>query len=237
MDEIKKGATDVASPPADESAKFAESLKAAQGAAEAARKQSESLQEMLEDRDGQIEEFQNKLSAFEKRMERDGKVEKGVTDVDKLADTLEAQAAAGDKDALAVLKAAERRAIKVYQDASMKERMESAYDQQETFLEQKASEHNMSVEKLIGEIDEYSVAFGNKLPHVQAQLAYAAWSKDQALSTREARIIAKEKEMGLWRDDGAEGASGEEKKSSSSKGSNWRDAKTPNEKRAALDDI
>lgn len=226
-----------ASSSSKESATMADSLRAAQDSAEAARKQSESLQEMLEEKEAQNEEFQNRLDAFEKRMERDGQVEKGVVDVDKLADTLEAQAAAGDKDALAVLKAAERRAMKVYTEASMRERMESSYDQQESFLEQKATLHGMSREKLALAIDEHSAAFANKLPHVQAQLAYASWEKEQSFSTREAAIIAKEKELGLFRDGGTEGNAGEEKSKSSKGQGSWRDAKTSSEKRAQLDSI
>lgn len=237
MEPTKTGATEVASPPAKtESAITAESLKAAQNSAEEARKESASLREMLEESQTQAEEFQEKLASFEKRMEKDGKIEKGVLDVEKLADTLEAQAAAGDKDALAVLKAAERRAMKVYSEASMKERMESSYDQQESFLDAKAKEHGMTPEKLSLAIDEHAAAFANKMPHVQAQLAYAAWSKEQSFSAREARIVAEEKKLGLYRDGGTEGAAGETKKVADGPG-NWRDAKTSTEKRAQLDSI
>lgn len=236
MEPDKKDATVVAPSPTEDSAKVTpESLRAAQDSAESARKETATLKTMLEDTQSQNEEFKSTIAEIQKQMERDGKTQKGVQDASALAKTLRAQAAAGDKDAIAVLESAREIAREEYGAASMKERMEASYDQQESFIESKAAEHGITAEKFQLTIDKYAEPYANKLPHVQAQMAYAAWKKEDSLSTREARILEKEKEMGLYRDPGSEGASGDKKPGSQAK--NWRDAKTPIEKRAALDDI
>jgi len=238
-DKLEKGAKVGDPPPPDKSATVtAESLKAAQDSAEAARKEIAGLQQMIEDKDERLEQFETQLKILEGTVAKGSKVQKGVQDAKVLAATLRRQAADGDVDAIAVLEAASEIAREEYGKASMAERIEASYDQQESFINAKIKEHGMTKEKLIAAIDEYAAPYTNKLPHVQTQLAYAAWMKDQALTAREAAIKSKEIELGIWKDPGTTGDSAGEKKPEALKpGASWKDAKTDAEKLAQLADI
>lgn len=237
MDPVKTGAMEVVSPPTKESATvMAESLRAAQDSAEAARKESASLREMLEETQSQSQEFQEKLSTFEKRMNKEGRSEKIETRED-LVRTLRAQAAAGERDAVAVLESAREIAREEFQNLSTKARIQESARMEDSFLANKAKEHGMDENKFTLMLDKYAAPYMTELPHVTVELAYRDWQKEAALTTRETRIKEKEIEMGLYRDDGAEGEAGGTKKVAAGQKANWRDAKTSIEKRAALDDI
>ena len=234
-DPVKTDAIPAASSSANNGATVTpESLRAAQDAAESARKEVAELKEAIEERDSQLSEFQTKLKTFEDNFERRGKGEK-VTDPAALAKLLRQQAANGDKDAIAVTEAAREIAREEFGNASMKERIEASYGDQELFLAEKAKKHGMSMEKLIETIDPHAGAFMKELPHLQTELAYESWLNVVALQDREAKIIAREKELGLWKDSGTETTPSPEKKPDEPK--NWRDAKTPAEKRAMLNDL
>lgn len=218
-----------------ESAKLAESLRAAQDSAEAARKDTAKLTAMIEERDAQSEEFQEKIAALETQLKAgrgdDGR--KRVPTAAELAAALRKQAAAGDVDSIGVLEAAREIAREELGAASLKERMDASFDQMEEFQNAKAKEHGFkTVQEFRDALDSFAAPFTNKLPHVQMQKAYEGWQREQSLSTREANITAKEKELGLWQDPGTGDGGGAAAAKKSDGKKSWRDSKSQAEKMA-----
>lgn len=227
------GANDGKSPNPQESAKQAESLRAAQDAAEAARKETAGLKTMLEERDAQTQELKDRMDTLQKQLESDGKLKKGAKDPVELGKQLRKLAEDGDIDAIATLEAARQIAREEFSSVTTEQRMNDSLDKQERFLAEKSRDAKMTVKELIDAIDPHAAAFTNRLPHEQAELAFAAWQKVKGMDDREAKITAREKELGLFREGGSD-AAGPETTVKKDGPAAWRGDKTPAEKRASL---
>lgn len=238
MPEQQKGAKEDVPPPSqEESAKLAESLKAAQDSAEVARKKNEELEAQIEERDAQITDFQDKLKDFEAKLAERDNGKKGTKSAKELSAILRKQAENGDQDAQAVLEAAREIAREEYGTASDEAKLQDSYDRSESFMEKVCKERNWTQDQFIKNVDQHAKYYMHLLPHAQFEAAYSAYLKDEGLISREAAITTKEKELGLWKDGGTQqtGPEGSQAKKDGEK--HWRDDKTANEKRNRLAEL
>lgn len=243
MEPVKPGATVVEPPPTNNGAKPGDSpspdaLKEAQAATERYRKELDVTKETLATKTKEWDALNEKVRLTDAEKAKKARLEKGIEKDEDLVEALEVQASQGDRDAKALLAAIDARAKKIAKDSIAEtltsRELESSFTKQEDFLAVKAKENKMSVEDLREAIDQYAAGHGSKPPHLQAEIAYGAWNRNRQLDDREAKIIEREKKSGLYRDPGSEGPA--PTAPSDGKGS-WRDAKTPQERRAALNDI
>ncbi len=226
-----------------------EQLRAAQDAAESARKEAAGVKESLKEKEAELVTLNEKVSLSEADRQRRARLELGIEDDKLLHDDLMDQYNKGDRNARAYVTMTREEAHKTAKDVVHTELAKDRYNreitQRDDVIEVAAKEWNkdlpkeeqVSADKFEEMIDPFAAAFPTDVhgPLKQTKLTIAAFRREQNLKAREAHIEEVQQKDARFRDggtghDGNKGKGGE-------KGSDWRAAKTPAEKEAALADI
>src|SRR3990167_887016 len=230
MSDKEKGAKDPESLNGKEGAKQEETPPSKEVIAELKRKAEEfsTVKEQLSETQDLVKSLQEKLEASGALTPKEKKVlDQGVTDQKELVKIIKANAAKGDKDAIAWLAAIKEEAIdtanQIFEERWTKAELARDFEKQDELMEIACAEQKVDQKELYKLVNPYAKAYMNESPSRQFKLAYNEYKRVKDIDAREAKLKQDEDAAKNFRDGGSQQTGGLKTRDWSKTGE-WRKA-------------